>query len=55
MITGAETAHLGPRPPPVIMLEGRLPILEAVAAKHLGLTEGQVVRPTVETLSLIHI
>ena len=49
MITGAETAHLGPRPPPVIMLEGRLPILEAVAAKHLGLTEGQVVRPTVET------
>ena len=49
MITGAETAHLGPRPPPVIMLEGRLPMLEATAAKNLGLTEGQVVRPTVET------
>lgn len=49
MITGAETAHLGARPLPVIMLEGRLPILEAVAAKNLGLTEGQVVRPTVET------
>lgn len=49
MITGAETAHLGQRPPPVIMLEGRLPMLEATAAKHLGLTEGQVVRPVVET------
>lgn len=49
MITGAETAHLAARPPPVIMLEGRLPLLEASAAKHLGLTEGQVVRPSVET------
>jgi hypothetical protein len=49
MITGAETAHIGARPPPVIMLEGRLPMLEAVAAKNLGLTEGQVVRPAVET------
>lgn len=49
MITGAETAHLGHRPPPVIMLEGRLPMLEARAAKNLGLTEGQVVRPVVET------
>ena len=47
MITGAETAHLGQRAP-VILLEGRLPVLETPAAQALGLRDGQVVRPTIE-------
>lgn len=47
MITVPETAHLAVRPP-VILLEGRLPVLEAPAVESLGLRDGQVVRPTVE-------
>lgn len=47
MITVPETAHLAIRPP-VILLEGRLPVLEAPAVESLGLRDGQVVRPTVE-------
>lgn len=48
MITVPETAHLAIRPP-VILLEGRLPVLEAPAVESLGLRDGQVVRPTVES------
>lgn len=48
MITVSETAHLAVRPP-AILLEGRLPVLETPAARSLGLHDGQVVRPTVET------
>lgn len=48
MITGAETVHLVARPP-LSAQEGRLPMLDATAAKGLGLHDGQVVRPTVET------
>jgi hypothetical protein len=47
MISGAETAHLVPRPT-AIFLEGRLPVLETKAVQSLGLHDGQVVRPTVE-------
>lgn len=47
MITVPETAHLAIRPP-VILLEGRLPVLETPAVESLGLRDGQVVRPTVE-------
>ncbi len=48
MISSAETASLTGRLPP-IYLEGRLPILEAPAVAALGLRDGQVVRPLVET------
>lgn len=47
MITGAETAHLGPRHSP-IFLEGRLALAEAPSAQELGLQEGQVVRANVQ-------
>ncbi len=47
MITVPETAQLAIRPP-VILLEGRLPVLETPAVQSLGLRDGQVVRPTVE-------
>ncbi len=47
MLPGTDAAALSAKPP-VIMLEGRLPVLEAPVAKALGLHDGQVVRPTVE-------
>lgn len=47
MLPSADAAALSVKPP-VILLEGRLPVLEAPAAKALGLHDGQVVRPTVE-------
>ena len=47
MLPSTDAVALSAKPP-VIMLEGRLPILEAPAAKALGLHDGQVVRPTVE-------
>ena len=47
MITGAETAHLAPRPTP-IFLEGKLPVVEATTARALGLRDGQVVQGTIE-------
>lgn len=47
MLPSADAVALSVKPP-VIMLEGRLPVLEAPAAKALGLHDGQVVRPTVE-------
>lgn len=47
MITSAETSPLTARAA-VIMLEGRLPMLEAPAVAALGLRDGQVVRPSVE-------
>lgn len=47
MLPSADAVALSAKPP-VIMLEGRLPVLEAPAAKSLGLHDGQVVRPTVE-------
>lgn len=47
MITGAETAHLGPRHSP-IFLEGRLALAAAPSAQELGLQEGQVVRANVQ-------
>ena len=47
MLPSADAAALSAKPP-VILLEGRLPVLEAPAVKALGLHDGQVVRPTVE-------
>jgi hypothetical protein len=47
MLPSTDAVALSAKPP-VIMLEGRLPVLEAPAAKALGLHDGQVVRPTVE-------
>lgn len=45
---GATESATGIGRPPVILLEGRLPVLEAPAAAGLDLHDGQVVRPTVE-------
>ena len=47
MLPSTDAVALSAKPP-VIMLERRLPVLEAPAAKALGLHDGQVVRPTVE-------
>ncbi len=47
MLPVTDATQLATRPP-VIHLEGRLPVLEAPAAKALGLNDGQVVRPLVE-------
>jgi len=47
MLAVTDATQLANRPP-VIHLEGRLPVLEAPAAKALGLSDGQVVRPLVE-------
>ncbi len=47
MLPVTDATQLANRPP-VIHLEGRLPVLEAPAAKALGLNDGQVVRPLVE-------
>jgi hypothetical protein len=43
----AEATHQATRPP-VILLEGRLPVLDTPAAQALGLRDGQVIRPNVE-------
>jgi len=48
MIGGADLTPLNSRVAP-IYLEGRLPIFEAPAVAALGLRDGQVVRPLVET------
>lgn len=47
MLPSSDSVALSVKPP-VIMLEGRLPVLEAPTVKALGLHDGQVVRPTVE-------
>jgi hypothetical protein len=48
MLPSSDAVALSAKPP-VILLEGRLPVLEAPAVKSLGLHDGQVVRPTVES------
>ncbi len=47
MITGAETAHLNPRIP-TILLEGRLPLVVERVASELGLRDGQVIQAVIE-------
>lgn len=47
MIPASESAALALRPAP-IFLEGKLPVLEASTARHLGLQDGQVVQANAE-------
>jgi hypothetical protein len=50
MITGSETVHVMGRTAP-ILVEGRLPLLDAADVLQLGLRDGQIVRPAVEVMS----
>lgn len=50
MITGSETVHVVGRALP-ILVEGRLPLIDAADVLQLGLRDGQIVRPTIEVMA----